>query len=511
MHAKRGELGLTLILGGAAALMHIATSQGYGIFRDELYYLACGEHLGFGYVDHPPFVGFVAWFARHALGGSITALRLIPALAAGATVALAMLMARELGGGRWAQALTGVLTALAPVYLGIFGYLSMNAFDFLFWAAALLIAMHVLRTGDRSLWLPFGLVVGVGLQNKLSMGFLALGVVVGLLVTRRWQHFTTRWLWLAGGAALALFLPYLLWQMHQGWPTFEFVVNAVRYKNADLTPLEFAQEQVLMMNPLALPVFLAGLVFLLVLPAGRSFRPLGWAFIAVVVILLSQNSKPYYLAPSYTLLFAAGSVTVVSLAARLARPWMRTALVAALTFVFVLSGSALAPLAKPILPIETFVAYMQRLGMAPSTGENHELGRLPQFFADRLGWRELAYTVAEVYESLPPEERSLACIYGGNYGQAGAIDYFGPELGLPPAISGHNSYWTWGPGDCTGEVLIVIGGSRERLEMRFESVEQGAFFTCQDCMPYENNKPIWICRGMRLPIDTLWPQIRDFN
>lgn len=511
MQATRGELGLALVLGAATTLIHIVTAEGYGIFRDELYYLACGENLRMGYVDHPPFVAFVARFARSLFGDSVTALRIVPALGAGATVTFAMLMAREFGGRRWAQALTGVLTALAPVYLGIFGYLSMNAIDFTLWSAALLVLAHLLRTGQLRLWLVFGVVVGVGLQNKLSMGFLGLGVVVGLLVARRWQHFRSRWLWLGGAVALLLFLPYLVWQIRNGWPTLEFVSRALQFKNVALSPFEFAQEQVLMMNPVALPVFLAGIVFLLVLPSGRTYRPLGWAFVAVVAILMSQNSKPYYLAPSYTLVFAAGSVVLARLASALQKPWLRTATVGLITFLVVASGFALAPLAKPVLPIESFVAYMNRLGMAPSTGENHELGRLPQFFADRLGWRELAETVARVYETLPPEDQARACIFGQNYGQAGAIDYFGGDLGLPKAMSGHNSYWSWGPGDCTGEVVIVMGGSRDGLESRFESVEQATVYTCKDCMPYENNKPIWICRRMRLPIETLWPQLRHYD
>ncbi len=511
MHAPERPWVLSFALGGVTTLLHVLTAQGYGVFRDELYYLACGEHLGFGYVDHPPFVGYVAWFARSVFGESIVGLRLLPALAAGATVVLALRMAREMGGGVWAQVWTAVLTALAPVYLSIFGYLSMNAFDFLFWSAAFLVVVRILRTQQLRLWLVFGLVVGVGLQNKLSIGFLAAGVVVGLLVTRQWQHFTTRWLWLAGAIAFVLFLPYVIWQMLHGWPTLEFIDNATRYKITNLNPIEFALAQVTMMNPLAVPLSLAGLVFLLALPTGRPYRALGWAFVTVFVILVSQNSKAYYLAPSYTLLFAAGSVVCTRALERLASRGVRQAVAAVVTGVFVASNLAMAPMAKPILPIETFVAYQARLGLGPSSGENHALGRLPQFFADRIGWRELAETVAGVFETLPAEDRARACIYTQNYGQAGAIDFFGPALGLPRAMSGHNSYWTWGPGDCSGDVVIVIGGRRENHEASFESVQQATTYTCNDCMPYENNKPIWICRGMRLPIATAWRNSRHFD
>jgi len=291
----------------------------------------------------------------------------------------------------------------------------------------------------------------------------------------------------------------------------EFVSNAVRSKNAALGPWAFAKEQLLMMNPLALPVFLTGLAFLLFLPTGLPYRPLGFAFLTVVLFLLSQNSKPYYLAPSYTLLFAAGSVECSRLIARLSRLWLRTTIARIGTLALVASGLAMAPLAKPVLPIETYVAYAAFIGLTPSTDENHEIGRLPQFFADRLGWRELAETVASVYRALPAADQARACIFGQNYGQAGAIDFYARELGLPAAMSGHNGYWSWGPGKCTGDVIIVIGGGKDGLESIFESVEQATVFTCPDCMPYENNKPIWVCRGIRVPIEKLWPEVRHFD
>ena len=207
------------------------------------------------------------------------------------------------------------------------------------------------------------------------------------------------------------------------------------------------------------------------------------------------------------MMFAPGALMVGRLARRQGWGWVRPVALLALLG----SGLILAPLAKPILPVEQYVAYAERIGQEPSTGERKELGRLPQFFADRLGWPELAGTVARVYDALPPEEREHACIFGQNYGQAGAIDFYGKELGLPGALSAHNSYHLWGPRDCTAELMIVLGDRRECLQQIFESVERGALFTCDDCMPYEDDKPIWVCRNMRFPLDQLWAEIKHYD
>jgi hypothetical protein len=217
-------------------------------------------------------------------------------------------------------------------------------------------------------------------------------------------------------------------------------------------------------------------------------------------------SKAYYFAPAYTLLLPAAGVALERwTAGRFARP------ARAIATVLILATLVLAPLAKPLLAEDAYVRYAAALGIRPGTAENHRLGRLPQFFADMHGWRELAETVATVHRSLPAAERERACVFGQNYGQAGAVDHFGAELDLPPAISGHNNYWLWGPGDCTGEVLLVIGGERADIESLFASVAAGGVFDCVDCMPYEDGQTIWIARGLRVPIAGAWPGVRHYD
>jgi hypothetical protein len=490
----------------ATLAFQLATYRGYGFFRDELYYLASAEHLGFGYVDHPPLIGLVAWLVRSTLGDSLFAVRLLPAVAHGAAVTLTARLAREMGGGRYAQILAALAAALAPIYLGLCGFLSMNAFDLVFWAALWFIVARALRTGDPRLWLLFGMVTGAGLQNKISVLFIGFGVVAGLVAARRWRVFGSWHIWAGGAAACVIFLPHLLWQWHYGWPTLEFMANATREKNVAMPAAAFMAEQVTYMNPLALPLWTAGLGALLLLPRLRAFRPMGWAYVAVLAVMLSTAAKPYYLAPAYMALLAAGAAAFDALP----RSSVGTVVRASMLVLVAAGGIVSAPLAKPLLAPEAYLRYVEAIGLAPRSIERHEQARLPQHFADMHGWPELAANVAKVFDALPAADRARACIFAQNYGQAGAIDVLGAPLGLPRAISGHNSYYLWGPRGCTGEVVIALGGDRHGYEEAFASAEQAAVHTCTDCMPYENTLPIYVLRGARMPFAEIWPRVKRF-
>jgi len=490
----------------ATLVLQLATYRGYGYFRDELYYLASAEHLGFGYVEHPPLIGLIAWLVRSTLGDSLFAARLLPAIAHAATVGLAARLAREMGGARYAQFAAALATALAPAYLGICGILSMNAFDILFWAALWLVSARALRTEDSRPWLLFGLVAGVGLQNKISVLFLAFGIVAGLVAAGRWRVFRSWHIWAGGAAACLIFLPHVLWQWHHGWPTLEFMANATREKNVSLPAAAFVTGQVMQMGALAAPLWIAGLGGLLARERFRPFRPIGWAYLAVLAVMLATNAKPYYLAPAYTALFAAGAVGLEAIR----RSTAGTAVRALMVLLVGISGAVSFPFAKPVLSTDAFLRYSAALGIGPSSEERQELGRLPQQYADMHGWQELALNLAKVHHALPPADRERACIFVQNYGEAGAVDVLGSRLGLPRAISGHNSYFLWGPRGCTGEVVIVLGGKRTDHEEVFASVELAAVHTCRDCMPYENNRPIWVARDARVPLTAIWPRVRRF-
>ena len=486
-------------------LLHLLFLAGYGVFRDELYYVACGRHPGWGYVDHPPLVGWIAWLVRQIAGESYLALRVVAAVAGAATVWVGARLARELGGGPFARVLAGLSLGLAPIVLSLVSIFSMNVFDLLFWALVILTVARVLAGGDPRLWLVFGAVAGLGLLNKISVLFLGFGLAAGLLVARRWDVFRSRWFWAGGALAALLFLPHLAWQQANGWPTLEFMSNARRYKMAALPVSGFLTETLLQTAPSAW-LWLLGVGWLVFAPAARSWRALGWGFLVVVATLALTCGKPYYLAAAYVLPFAAGAVAVEGWTTGRGR-WLR----APLAVVVLLVSLALSPFGRPILPVDTYVRYAAALGIAPGTDERHELGRLPQFYADMHGWREMAEAVSEVVHQLPPADQARACVFGQNYGEAGAVEYFGPQLGLPPAISAHNSYWLWGPGACTGDVVVVIGDQRERLVELFGSVELGTVFSCRDCMPYESGRSIWVGRDLKVPMRELWAEIKSFN
>ena len=483
----------------AALAFFVATVSGYGVFRDELYYIACARHLDFGYVDHPPLVALVA----RIFGPSWIALRLVSAVAFAATIVLAGDIAKSVGGGTFARIAAQLLVATTPVYLSLFSIYSMNGIDVLVWAVLFRIAIALLAGGEPWLWILFGAVAGIGLQNKVDVGLLGAGIGAGLLVAGPREVFRRRQLWIGGALAIAIFLPHVIWQVAHGFPTAEFVRRAQEHKISGLSPLGFLAAQVMTIGPVGCAAALVGFAKLL---SDRRFRALGVAVLVVTAVLAIGVSKPYYLSPAFTLLLPTGAVAVEGWTSGRGRVPARAAVIVAILLTLIA-----APLAKPLLPVERFIRYAQALGIEAGSDENHEMGRLPQFFADMHGWREMAHAVAKVSSALPPTDRALACVYGQNYGEAAAIDYFGPALALPPAISGHNAYWTWGPGRCTGEVVLIIGGDVEDHRQNFASVEPGGVHRHPDAMPYESDLTIWIARGLKVPLAQAWNGVRHYN
>lgn len=501
---------VSLAAAGLTLVFYLLTTAGYGYFRDELYYLACGEHLDWGYVDQPPFIALVAWVLRHTIGRSLFALRLLPGVAAALTVYLSARMARFFGGSEFAEGLAALAALVAPVYLVLFSLFTMNGFDVLFCTVIVFLTARVLAGAAPRMWIAVGLVAGIALENKMTPLFLGFGLVVGLVLARRGRHFASPWLWAGGLLAAVIFAPHVWWQVEHGWPTLEFIANAQRTKIAPLDPLGYLAQQVLLMHPLALPIWLAGLWFLLFGERGRAWRPLGWTYLVVLVLMLVQRSKPYYLSALYPMLFAAGAVAVDRVAGAHDRAPLGVLRVG-IVVVLLATGALMAPLAKALLPVDTLVQYHRWVPIPTETGERGPSARTWQIFADQFGWPEMVATVARVYQSLPPSDRARACIAANNYGEAGAIDFFGPAHGLPKAISGHNSYFLWGTHGCDGSVVILVGGKRTRAEELFEEVTPGAVLNCRDCMPYEANAPIWICRRFRGNLQQMWPRAKDYG
>jgi hypothetical protein len=498
-----GGPALVASLAVAKVALHLVLVGRYGYFRDELYYLACADHLAWGYVDHPPLSIFMLAGVRAALGESLLALRLVPALAGGLTVLLSGLVARELGGGRLAQVLAALATLVAPIGLAMSSYYSMNSLDLVLWPLLALLLVRMIRRDEPRLWLAIGLVAGLATLNKLAFVVPGAALLLALALTPHRRWFRGSWLYLGLAVAAAVVAPHLIWQQLEGWPFLEFAGQAAAHKMVRAGPLEYLLSQILLNGPLGVLLALAGLVHLI---ADRPHRVLGLVFVLVVVGFYALGGKSYYAAPAYPMMLAAGAVAVE----RVARPGPRVALRVGLPVLLLASGVLIAPMAMPVLSPGSYVGYARAVGLQAPRDERGELGQLPQHFADRFGWPEMVATVARVHRSLPPAERRRCGIVASNYGEAGAIDLFGPSHGLPAAASPHNAYWGWGPGDLTGEVVIVIGYPRARLEALFDRVEQRAVIRHAWAMPYETELPVFVCRGLQVPVTRLWERLRRY-
>ena len=506
--SREAAFGTTALLGGLTAfklLIQLAGISRYGFFRDELYYLACGEHLAWGYVDQPPLIALVAWLARHLFGNSIVAARLFPVLAGAAVVGITGLFARELGGGRLAQFLAAAAILFAPACLAFSSFLSMNALEPLFWLLCAWLVLRVVKGASAKLWLVFGVVAGVALENKHTMLVFGFALVVGLLLSGEHRLFRSKWIWIGALVALALFLPNLLWEGRHGWPQIEVVRNAQRLKNMPVSPLRFLVEQVLFLHPLAMPLWVGGFAWYFLDREVRRFRFLAWAYLIVLAIFISLGGKTYYALPAYPFLVAAGGVAFEAFVESPNRRWLRIAY----PVLLVLGGVATIPFGVPVLSVDTFLRYSQAMPDSFRVRTERDAPvLLPQLYADMFGWDNMAATVARVYRQLPNSERANCAILAGNYGEAGAIDYYGPALNMPKAISGHNSYFYWGTQGYSGSCVILFGERATEYKSFFADVEQVTTITSPHAMAVEQNLPVYICRRPRAPLSVLWPNFK---
>lgn len=493
-------------IAAATVMLHLLTATRYGIFRDELYYLACSEHLDWGYVDQPPLIACIAWMVRHVLGESLVGIRLLPAIASGALVVLTGKLAKEMGGSRFAQAIAAIGVMFAPIYLVLHHWLTMNAFEPLFWMGGAYCIVRAINSGNERYWLWFGLLVGLGLENKYSMAFFTFGVFIGVLATPERRFLKSRWLWLGAVAAVILFLPNFIWLVKHNFPFLELMHN-IRQTHRDVIrgPISFVLDQAMIMGPILFPIWIAGVTWLFISRSGRRYRALGWTYFVLLVTFIVLKGKNYYLAPAYPMLFAAGAIAFESLS-ETRRRWSRTLYLS----LVVLAGVILLPLAAPVLSPEAFIRYQKTIGIEPPKAENQNNGPLPQHFADEFGWEEMVSKVAAVYHSLPPEERKRTMIFANDYGSAGAVDFFGPKYGLPKAVSNHQNYWYWGSHDYDGSTVIVLGSDGRGDREHFNSVEIAGIVE----HPYSRRDewfPILRCRGLTVNLQKAWPAMKRWN
>ena len=500
------SISILLTLSLIKLLIHLLSSEGFGYFRDEFYYIAASKHLDFGYVDFPPFIALVTRLIRGTLGESLLALHLLPALSGAALVFLTGWMARQLGASPFGQGLAALATLVAPQFLGVNSILTMDSFDVLFWGLALYVLILIFKDENPKTWLWFGLVVGIGLTNKVTLLYFSLAMVIGLALTAQRKYFRSIWLYFGGAIAVAFLIPYLIWNALHGWPTLEFWA-AYGNKVYQASPVEFFLQQILIMHPFTFPLWLMGLLYFFS-KRGGTYRHFGWMYVVLLLIFMLQHAKNYFLGPMYPVLFAAGAVFFEEIVETKRGAWLRPAYM----ILLVIGGIIIAPLAIPMLSVQATVSYVRSMSGTNVKSEKLDTGVLPQYFADRFGWEEMAAAAADVYHSLPAADQAGACIFTGNYGEAGALEFYGSRYGLPHVISGHNNYYIWGPAGCSGETVILIGaGDLKDLRQVFSDVQEMSQTQCEYCMPYENHLPIYVAHGLKAPLEQLWPGVKDFQ
>jgi hypothetical protein len=498
----------------------LAQRAGYGIFRDEMYYIMCGRHLAFGYVDQPPMVALQARLSELFFGfRHMWSLRLISSLAGAAKVALTGALVWAMGtadgeGNRRAAALLAMLgVTVAGVYLGIDSFLSMNSFEPVFWmlcalALVRIAVLHGTPGSDRAVrnwWIVLGVSAGLGLENKANEVFFLVAVLIALLLTPQRRILFSRRFAVGLALIVALALPNLLWQIHYHWPTLEWLRDVAKSnKDVKLPPLQFIWAQVMTLTPWTCLLWIPGIVWLLVSRRARPYRFLGVLYPVFFAIMLALHAKDYYLVPVYPIYFAAGAIAWLP-PGRLSL--LRRIRVSAYVLILIAGFFATFTFSVPVLPPQRFVAWAKVMHYRYADSETHDATILPQFYADRFGWQEMVDKVDRIYHSLPPQDRAVAGIFTSNYGEASAINVLGQKYGLPTAISGHQSYWLWGPHGYTGQVMIVIAYPSERA--RFASCQVVGQLDNPLSMPWEI-KPIFLCRDRKVPYAADWKDLKVY-
>ena len=481
---------------------------GYGLFRDELYYIACAMKPAFGYVDHPPLSAILLKVNMVLFGDSLFSIRLIPAICAALTVWITGLMTIRLGGGRWAV----FLACLFTFSLGNFvmsSFYSMNSIEILSWTLAAYLIVLIIQTEQKKYWMFLGVVLGLGLMNKIGVLFLGAGIFAGLLFTRERRWLTTPWPYVSGAIALAFFLPYIIWNIQHNWAHLEFIRNASQNKYSGLSIISFLSGQLLLNNPASVLVWLPALIALFFAPMFKRWRMLGFLYLVpLIILMLNKTSKDVYLLPAYSVLWAAGGVWLEKMVRQFKAARY---VVGAIVLLWGVTTILFIPFVLPVLPVQDYITYAEKLGMKPESSEGKQLAELPQFYADMFGWEEKAKSVAEVYNALPEQEKARVSIYSDNYGRCAAIDYYGKELGLPASIGNHNNYWIWGPGARGGDPLIILGGDPEDHGKVYESVILMTTSECTYCMPYENDVPVYLCRNLKTGLGSVWVDIKHYE
>ena len=498
----------------AKLIFHIYFNNRYGYFRDEFDYMSCGDHLQWGYVDQPPMIPFLIHICRAVLGDSLRSIRFIPALASSLLIVQTAVLARELGGRRYAVLLSAICAVIAPQYLSNGSLLTTNCLEPNLWMGCVYFAVLAIKRQSPRYWVWFGVVAGLGLEEKYSIAVFGLGIVVGLLLTEHRRVFLNKWIWIGGIAAFLIILPNIVWNIHHDWP-FVQLMRAIRAEGRDvvLGPVNFFVQQTLLLNPITAPIWLAGLIGLFFSSRLRPYRMLGWCYLVCYAAFFVLHGKAYYLAPIYPMLLAAGGVIIeraldAKATTHKSLQWLKPAI----AVIVLASGAHLLPITVPVLSPEGFLAYTKTLPFKlPVTEHSHVRAALPQWYSDQFGWEEIANQTEVAWNRIPAGERSDCGIFAQDYGQAGAIDFFGRRRGLPGAMSGDRTYWLWGPHSYSGNCMIVLDDRQEVLARYWRNVELIGI-SAPNTYALEQQIPVFLCKAKKFDSwANVWPHLKRWR
>jgi len=486
---------IALVIG----LVHLAVAGRYDIFRNELYFIVCGMHPDFGFVDQPPLVPLLA-AATQLFGDNPWLLRLPAVAAAAGLVILTASFARLLGGNSTAACIAGLAAGIAPALMALTTATTTATFEPIAWTAFAYFLTRAVVREDRRALLWAGVVAGMAMEAKYGIAFWLVPLGIGVLLTPARRILAWPALWLGALIAVLLAVPSLIWQALHGWPFLEVHANHLaRGANFTGTPIRFEVIQLFAMNILLAPLWIAGVVAPFLWAPLKPARFLSVGLLGATILVFVAHGKDYYLFPAYPSLFAVGAVVLAQV-----RPVVRTVWLAAALIVSLI----IAPIVLPILDPPALAAYLSFSHLAPPPSEAAAVGApLTQLFSDELGWRDLEKQVASVYHSLPAEERSRTAILAADYGEAAALDVYG----LPPALCGQNQYFLWGARGYDGSSIIHVNGDPNRWRRGCDSVEVVGKFGAPYSMPYENERPIFICRGLRRNLSEIWSRLKRYE